>query len=80
MDFYNFAFILAFLKIIAVNQCPDFLCVVCILAGNEYNRLHIVQIVVAAIFTQHSLTMLVESKSIADFHFLDIILVIAGHV
>ena len=80
MDFYNLAFIFAFLKIIAVNQSPNFLCMVCVLTGNKHYRLHIVQIVVAAILTQHSLAMLVEHKSIADFHFFDIILVIACHV
>ena len=80
MYFDNFALILSTLKIIAINQRTDFLGVVCILAGHKNNRLYIVKVVFAAILAQHSLTVLVERKTVSDFHFLDIVLVIACHV
>ena len=80
MYFYNFAFILSVLKIIAINQYTNFLGMVCILAGNKNNRFYIVEILFIAILTQYSLTMLMERKTVSDFHFLDIVLVIAGHV
>ena len=65
---------------VAVNQPTNLLCVIGILAGNQNNRLHIVQIVFAAVLTQYSLPVLVQSEPIADLHFLDVILVIARHV
>lgn len=80
MYFDNLALILSALEIIAVYQRTDFLGVIRIFAGNKNNRFYIVKVVFAAVLAQHSLAMLMERKTVSDFHLLDIVLVISRHV
>ena len=80
MNLYDLALVLSVLEGIAVDQRTNFLSVIGVLASNQNNWLHIVQIIIAAILPQHSLSMLMQGQTVADFHFLYIFLAVSGCV
>ena len=76
----NFSLVLSIHEIIAVYQGADFLRMIRVLAGYKYDRFHIVEFIVDAVFPKDGLPVLVQCESVADFHLLNIVLAIPGDV
>ena len=80
MNFYYLTLVFTILEIVTVYEGTDFLGMVGVLTGNQYNRFHIIQSVVAAILFQNGLAVFMKGKTITNLHFLNIILAVARHV
>ena len=59
VDLDNFSLVLSIHEIIAVYQSADFLRMIRVLAGYKYDRFHIVEFIVSAVFPKNGLPVLV---------------------